>query len=64
MNKDDIKWEWRKILGKFRNKWGRITGDETMKVESRLSVLAQKIQSHYGKTKKETMEMINDFFKK
>lgn len=64
MNKDDIKWEWRKVLGKFRKQWGRITGDETMKIEGRLSVLAQKIQSHYGKTKKETVEMINNFFKK
>jgi uncharacterized protein YjbJ (UPF0337 family) len=64
MDRDDVKWEWRKILGKIRNKWGRIVDDETMKIEDRLDAIARKVQCRYGKTKKEAVKMVSDFFKK
>lgn len=64
MKKEDALWEWRKVLGQWNKAWGAFIGDETMKAEGRLDILYFKIQYTYGKSKKEAIKMLNDFFDK
>jgi uncharacterized protein YjbJ (UPF0337 family) len=48
MNTDQIKGNWKQLVGKARETWGRLTDDDWKVVEGKRDQLVGKIQERYG----------------
>jgi uncharacterized protein YjbJ (UPF0337 family) len=64
MNEDQIKGNWKQVVGKVKTQWGKLTDDDLKASEGRKDVLAGKVQERYGDSKEEAQKKVNEFFKK
>jgi uncharacterized protein YjbJ (UPF0337 family) len=53
MNSAHIKENWQKLVGKAKEKWGRLTDDDWKIVEGKRDQLVGKIQERYGLAREE-----------
>jgi uncharacterized protein YjbJ (UPF0337 family) len=53
MNSDQMKGNWQQILGKAKEKWGRLTEDDWKIAEGKRDQLLGKIQERYGIAREE-----------
>lgn len=51
MNWDQIHGNWMQASGKVREKWGKLTGDDTTTLAAKREQLAGRIQQQYGDAK-------------
>ena len=63
MNKDQVKGNWKQMMGQIKKQWGKLTDDDIRISEGRADVLAGRIQERYGNKKEDATEMVNKFFK-
>jgi uncharacterized protein YjbJ (UPF0337 family) len=56
MNTDQIKGNWKQLVGKAKEKWGRLTD-----VEGKRDQLLGKVQERYGITREEAERQIAEF---
>lgn len=63
MNDDQLKGNWKQVMGAFKQKWGQLTDDDILESEGRQAFLVGKIQERYGKTKDAAFKEVNDFLK-
>ena len=59
MNWDRIEGNWKQLVGKAQEQWGRLTNDDFDVVGGRRDQLAGKIQERYGVAKDEAERQIN-----
>ena len=61
MNWDRIEGNWKQLLGRIREQWGRLTDDELDGIAGKRERLAGSLQNSYGIAKDEAETQIRDF---
>ena len=61
MNTDQIKGNWKQLVGKAKEKWGRLTDDDWKIVEGKRDQLIGKVQERYGIAREEAERQVADF---
>ena len=61
MNSDQLKGNWKQLVGKAKEKWGRLTDNDWKVVEGKRDQLIGKIQERYGITREEAERQLGDF---
>ena len=63
MNTDQMKGTWKQLVGKAKEKWGRLTEDDWKVVEGKRDQLVGKIQERYGIAREEAERQLAEFEK-
>jgi uncharacterized protein YjbJ (UPF0337 family) len=63
MNMDQIKGNWKQILGKVKGQWGSLTNDNLTRIRGKRDELAGKLQHRYGLAKEKTEAKLDDIMK-
>lgn len=64
MNWDRIEGNWKQVIGKAQEQWGKLTNDDLDVVAGRRDQLAGKIQERYGVTKEEAETQLKSWERK
>ena len=63
MNTDQIKGNWKRFVGKAKEKWGKLTDSDLQVINGKRDQLVGKIQERYGLAMEEAQRQVDDFFK-
>lgn len=63
MNLDQIKGNWKQLVGTVKGKLGELTDDELMEAEGDAQKLSGIVQEKYGLTKEEAEKKVDDIMK-
>jgi uncharacterized protein YjbJ (UPF0337 family) len=63
MNTDQMKGNWKQLIGKAKEKWGRLTNDDWQIVEGQRDQLVGRIQERYGIARDEAQRQVDEFEK-
>lgn len=63
MDSNQIQGNWKQLVGKVKERWGKLTDDELTESQGRSEFLAGKIQERYGQTREEARKAVEGFFK-
>jgi uncharacterized protein YjbJ (UPF0337 family) len=61
VNADQMKGNWKQIVGKAKEKWGKLTDNDWQIVEGKRDQLVGRIQERYGIARKEAERQVADF---
>lgn len=61
MNRDQIEGNWKKLSGKARQKWAKLTDDDLERIAGNQQELEGRIQERYGKTREEARREIEEW---
>jgi uncharacterized protein YjbJ (UPF0337 family) len=61
MNWDRIKGNWKQMIGKAQEQWGKLTNDELDQIKGRREQLVGKVQERYGIAKEEAERQVSDW---
>lgn len=61
MNWDQTEGEWKKMSGKVKEQWGRLTDDDLVKAAGKRDQLLGVVQSRYGIAREEAEKQIKTF---
>jgi len=64
MNSDQLKGNWKQLMGDAKKQWGKLTDDDLKQVEGRKDKLVGKIQERYGSTREEAEKQADDWLGK
>lgn len=61
MNWDQIEGNWKQMMGKARESWGKLTDDELTKIAGKRDQLIGMIQTRYGVAKEDAEKQVRKF---
>lgn len=61
MNRDQIKGNWKQMVGKVKEQWGKLTDDDLTRAEGNRDQLIGRIQERYGIAKEEAERQVADW---
>jgi uncharacterized protein YjbJ (UPF0337 family) len=61
MNTDIIAGNWKQLVGKTKETWGKLTDDDLTQIAGKRDQLVGKIQARYGVAKDEAEEQVKRF---
>ena len=61
MNKETFEGKWNVLKGKAKEKWGKLTDDDLMKINGKKEQLVGQLQKKYGYIKEKAEEEINNW---
>ena len=61
INTDQMKGNWKQLVGKAKDKWGRLTDDDWKIVEGKRDQLVGKVQERYGIAREKAERQVADF---
>jgi uncharacterized protein YjbJ (UPF0337 family) len=61
MNTDQMKGNWNQLVGKAKEKWGRLTNDDWRVIEGKRDQLVGKVQERYGIAREEAERQVAEF---
>ena len=61
MNSDQLKGNWKQLMGDAKKQWGKLTDDDLKQVEGHKDKLVGKIQERYGKSKEEAKRDVDEW---
>lgn len=61
MNWDRVEAEWKQVSGRFKQKWGKLTGSDLEQAEGIRDRLAGLLQKHYAIAKDEAEKQLDQF---
>jgi uncharacterized protein YjbJ (UPF0337 family) len=61
MNKHEMQGDWKQLMGKMKEKWGKLTDDDWKKAEGRRDQIVGRIQERYGIAKEEAERQYDAF---
>jgi len=61
MNTDQMKGNWKQLVGKAKEKWGKLTDNDWQVVEGKREQLVGRIQERYGIAREEAERQVADF---
>ena len=64
MNSDQLKGNWKQLMGDAKKQWGKLTDDDLKQVEGRKDKLVGKIQERYGSSREEAEKQSDDWLGK
>jgi uncharacterized protein YjbJ (UPF0337 family) len=63
MNSDTIGGNWKQLVGKAREKWGKLTDNDWEVIAGKKDQLVGKIQERYGISRDEAQRQADDFYR-
>lgn len=63
MNKEQFKGNWKEIKGKIKEKWGKLTDDDIIRIEGKYEQLRGALEKKYGYEKEEAEKEIDNLCK-
>jgi len=63
MNKQTFEGKWNELKGKVKEKWGKLTDDDLVKISGKRDQLIGLIQQRYGYEKSKVEEEIKKFYR-
>ena len=63
MNTDQMKGNWKRLVGNAKEKWGKLTDNDWQIVEGKRDQLVGRIQERYGIAREEAERQVADFEK-
>jgi len=60
MNWDSIEGDWKRFVGKVKEKWGKLTDDDLAAINGKREQLEGKIQERYGHAKDVVKKDVDD----
>jgi uncharacterized protein YjbJ (UPF0337 family) len=63
MNTEQMKGNLKQLIGKAKEKWGRLTADDWTMVEGQRDQLVGRIQERYGIAREEAQRQVDEFEK-
>ena len=63
MNTDQMKGNWKQLVGKAKEKWGKLTDNDWTVTEGKRDQLVGRIQERYGIAREEAERQVEDFEK-
>ena len=64
MNSDQLKGNWKQLMGDAKKQWGKLTDYDLQQVEGRKDKLVGKIQERYGSSREEAEKQADDWLGK
>ncbi|HEX5677802.1 MAG TPA: CsbD family protein [Alcanivorax sp.] len=64
MNSDQLKGNWKQLMGDAKKNWGKLTDDDLKQVEGHKDKLVGKIQERYGSSREEAEKQADDWLGK
>jgi uncharacterized protein YjbJ (UPF0337 family) len=61
MNTDQIKGNWKQLVGKAKEKWGHLTDDDWKIVEGKRDQLVGKVQERHGIAREDAERQVAEF---
>lgn len=61
MNWDQTEGEWKKMSGKVKEQWGKLTDDDLLKAAGKRDQLLGVVQSRYGIAREEAEKQLKHF---
>ena len=61
MNTDQMKGNWKQLVGNAKEKWGKLTDNDWQVVEGKRDQLVGTIQERYGIAREEAERQVADF---
>jgi uncharacterized protein YjbJ (UPF0337 family) len=61
MNWDDVKGNWKQVVGKIKEKWGKLTDDDLKVAEGKKDQLVGALQARYGYEKSKAEAELDEF---
>lgn len=61
MNWDQIAGKWKQLEGRVKEKWGKLTDDDLVRIEGKRDQLVGRVQTAYGIAKEEAEKQVRDF---
>jgi len=61
MNWDQVKGDWKRMTGKVKEKWGKLTDDDLTAAEGRRDQILGLLQNRYGLAKEKAEEELDKF---
>ena len=58
MNTDIIKGNWKEVMGKAKQQWGKLTDDDLQQIDGKKEELIGKIQKQYGYARDQAEEEV------
>ena len=62
MNEDKIQGNWKQLVGKLKQRWGKLTDDDLKVAEGSGEYLVGRIQERYGIARDEAKKQIKEFY--
>jgi len=62
MNWDTLKGDWKQVQGQLKQRWGKLTDDDLLRIEGKEDELVGAIQKRYGIAKDEAEKAAKDFW--
>jgi uncharacterized protein YjbJ (UPF0337 family) len=62
MDWNRVEGNWRRVKGKVKEKWGKLTDDDLTAINGRRDQLEGKIQERYGLAKDQSRKEIDDWY--
>ncbi|WP_031425703.1 CsbD family protein [Flavimarina sp. Hel_I_48] len=59
MNSDNLEGKWKQVKGQFKQKYGKLTDDDTTYAEGKFDEMVGRMQEKTGKTKEEIRKEID-----
>jgi uncharacterized protein YjbJ (UPF0337 family) len=61
MNKPWVKGQWNEIKGKAKERWGKLTDDDLVRIDGKRDQLIGIVQQRYARTKEEAEEELTQW---
>ena len=61
MNQDILKGQWKQLMGRVRQRWGKFTDDDVAQIKGDSEVLMGKIQEYYGRTREQALSDLEEW---
>ena len=61
MNEDRIAGQWKRLAGKIKAQWGKLTDDDLTQAKGDSEYLAGKLQERYGIAQEEAEKQVREF---
>ena len=62
MNEDKIQGNWKQLVGKLKQHWGKLTDDDLTVAEGNVEYLAGRIQERYGIERDRVRSDVDDWY--
>lgn len=61
MNTDQIKGEWKQVVGRVKAAWGELTDDDLARINGKRDQLIGRVQERYGIARDEAERQVKDW---
>ncbi len=61
MNKEQIEGQWKQLMGKAKERWGKLTDNDITEINGKTEQLVGKLQERYGWSKEQAEREVREW---